>query len=651
MPVVSAARLIDALRQHHLLGASQLNELAQARHADPRTLARELIEREWLTPYQVNQLMQDQAETLVLGQYVLLQRLNENALGQVYKARHQAMRRLVALTIVRESLLEQPEAVALFYEEIQAAGRLNHPHIVCAFDAGPIGNTHFFALEYVEGIHLENWVQRSGALPVNSATRFVRQVALGLQHAWARRLLHHDLKPANLLVTRMAAGGPGDASETPRPTSALFSEALVKVCNLGLTLLRPRPRTDVAAGAALTLPAVSADSLDYWPPEQAPGLPLTDIRSNLYSLGCIYYHLLTGRVPFPNGDHAAKLRLHQAAQPTPIEALRRDVPPEVAGIIRKLMAKRPEERFASPTDLLAALPSPAGPDLNSESWSTTFGGNSDATLTTPVPAPASDPTFVPTAVPVAPRRRWLPWLGVFVGLLTLVGLIAWAIAGPEKPRGDHSVRDAATPVSPAPPGGSAGQLTYEKKATREETILAAMRSNGFPTLEGKWHYVGPFDNTDRKGFAASYVSPKDVDLVRTYKGKGGKDIAWKDLPNFKPGEAYNLLLFPQNDWVAVYLLHEMDVATSVALPISLGSDDTLTVWLNGEKLVEENVDRAVGPDQARAILHLRPGKNQLLVKVCNGQGAFGFYAKAHWPKPLEEAFGASLRRDFPASVR
>src|SRR5215831_10322562 len=144
MPVDTAASLVNALRACQVLTSAQVDEIAKTlvqRFPDARALARALIDREWLTPYQVNLLMQDAADKLSLGPYVIIERLGDNALGQVFKARHQLMNRLVTLTIVREELLAQPKAVEEFYQEIQAASQLSDAHILHSYDAGPIGKT------------------------------------------------------------------------------------------------------------------------------------------------------------------------------------------------------------------------------------------------------------------------------------------------------------------------------------------------------------------------------------------------------------------------------------------------------------------------------------------------------------------------------
>jgi hypothetical protein len=171
-PIVSVGGLVEALRRSPLLNPAQLGELAalQARASEARSLATELLRRNWLTAYQVNQILQGNAPELVLGPYLLLERLGEGGAGQVFKARHAKMDRVVALKVVRKDLLADAEAVARFYREIEIVSRLDHPNVVHAFDAGPAGATHFLAMEYVEGSDLGRMVKRGGSLPGSTAT-------------------------------------------------------------------------------------------------------------------------------------------------------------------------------------------------------------------------------------------------------------------------------------------------------------------------------------------------------------------------------------------------------------------------------------------------------------------------------------------------
>jgi hypothetical protein len=189
---------------------------------------------------------------------------------------------------------------------------------------------------------------------------------------------------------------------------------------------------------------------------------------------------------------------------------------------------------------------------------------------------------------------------------------------------------------------------YVKKTTRVETLLATLKSGGLPTLEGKWHYLGPFDNDEGRGFDAVYPPEKEIDLKKTYPTLDG-DAGWKEFPNFKVGGINNLKLFKHNDNSCVYLYHEIEAAEAVELPVSLGSDDGIKFWLNAEKLVEDNSVRAAAPDQDHATLKLKAGKNQLLVKITQGYGEWAFYIHPElplaWPRDIRER----LDKDFPLS--
>ena len=249
MPLDSVASLVQQLQQHRLLEPKQLDELSatmQAQFPDVRLLLRELCKRDWLTAYQANHVFQGAGKDLVLGKYVLLSKVGEGPMGQDFKAKHRLMNRLVALKLIRPELLARPEAVQKFYEDTQSASQLDHKNIVHAYDAGPVGQTHFFAMEYVEGIDLDKLVTSAGPPPLPLTCEFLRQTALGLQHAHEMGILHQDLRPANLLVSRSANVAAG-ASPSDSWRSLMGSDAVVKIQNLGLTLLRTAHARDAAA--------------------------------------------------------------------------------------------------------------------------------------------------------------------------------------------------------------------------------------------------------------------------------------------------------------------------------------------------------------------------------------------------------------------
>ncbi len=370
MPAERSATLFEALRESGLLEPAQLEQLArlpEARDADPRALGRLLVQRGLLTRFQVNLLAQGRAKELFLGPYVLLERLGEGGMGQVYKARHKHMSRVVALKLIRKEKLASADAVKRFYQEVQAAARLQHPNIAIAYDAGQEGSAHFLSMEYVEGTDLARLVKEHGPLPAARACEYVRQAALGLQHAHERGMVHRDIKPHNLLLSRPAGGKGQDA---------------VKILDFGLARLG-----GLGEERALTQTGAVIGTPDYLAPEQALNSRAADVRSDLYALGCTLYFLLAGRAPFHAEQLTELLLKHQMERPRPLGEVRPDVSAGLNAVVMRLLAKRPEERYQTPAELAEALepfakggdapppePAPAAPAEGGSDWATIVDG-------------------------------------------------------------------------------------------------------------------------------------------------------------------------------------------------------------------------------------------------------------------------------------
>ena len=192
----------------------------------------------------------------------------------------------------------------------------------------------------------------------------------------------------------------------------------------------------------------------------------------------------------------------------------------------------------------------------------------------------------------------------------------------------------------------AAEPTYVKKSTRVETIAASLKAAGLPNLEGDWRYIGPFDNA---GIDAVATPEKEIDLTKTYTGKNGQTVAWTKFKSFPIGAIVDLKRFKQSDNCVVYLYHEIDVDKATTLPISLGSDDFIKVWLNGEQVVSDDAVRPAAPDQDSATLKLKPGKNRLLLKVGNIAGGWEVYVAPELPLSWPAKVRDRLARDFPES--
>ena len=327
--------LMDVLQQFELLTPAQLDELKREPTADPDKLADSLIRRGWLTPFQLGRIRDGQGGDLILGNYVLLDQLGEGGMGQVYKARHRRMGRVVALKVIARSQLADPESVRRFQREIEAAAQLEHPNVVRAYDADQAGDVHFFVMEYVEGIDLGKLVRQRGPLPIEEGCAYIRQAALGLQHAYERGLVHRDIKPSNLLLSTR--------------------EGVVKILDLGLARWE-RSGEGAAEPPTLTRDGAMMGTPDFIAPEQARDAHSADVRSDLYSLGCTFYYLLTAKVPFPADSLAQKIYKQQFGAPVPLVGVRPDIPPSVASVVYRLMAKEPSARYQTPAEVIADLP-------------------------------------------------------------------------------------------------------------------------------------------------------------------------------------------------------------------------------------------------------------------------------------------------------
>ena len=205
-------------------------------------------------------------------------------------------------------------------------------------------------------------------------------------------------------------------------------------------------------------------------------------------------------------------------------------------------------------------------------------------------------------------------------------------------------------VAQPPPVAPKGE--YVKKATRSETVRATLASHGLPALDGKWYHAGPFDNSDKQAFDTAYPPEKALDLKDTYAGKGGKKIGWKEYKAFPLGTIVDLAkLYPGDESdSAAYLLHEFESPREFRLPLSLGSDDALSVFFNGERILNENYMRPAAPDQDRVELKVKVGTNRLLVKVCQYGGDWQVYASPDLPAILPETIRKRADRDFPPTA-
>ena len=227
-------------------------------------------------------------------------------MGQVFKAQHKVMKRVVALKTLPASATKSERAVRRFHRVVEVAARLSHPNIVTAYDAGESHGVHYLVMEYVEGTDLGTLVRKRGRLPVGSALHYVVQVARALEYAHGQKIIHRDIKPSNLLLDK---------------------EGTVKVLDMGLARLNEEVRaSDETAEETLTGTGQAMGTIDFMPPEQAENTKAADERSDIYSLGCTLFYLLTGRAVYGGDTTVMKLLAHREAEIPSLKAERPEVP-------------------------------------------------------------------------------------------------------------------------------------------------------------------------------------------------------------------------------------------------------------------------------------------------------------------------------------
>lgn len=350
--LLTAAQLVDVEREFGQAGAP----------AEPRDVAARFVERELLTRWQAKMLLAGQT-AFFLGKYKLLTELGRGGMGAVYKAEQQPLGRIVAVKVMSRKLVHDQGAVARFHREIQAAAALNHPNVVAAFDADQFKKTHFLVMEFVESEGLDEILKREQRLPIATACDFVRQAALGLQHAFERGMAHRDIKPANLLLTHDAGGGP-----------------VIKILDMGLA----RFTSELREESELTATGQIMGTPDYIAPEQARDTKSADIRSDIYSLGCTLFRAIVGKVPFERGNVMEKLLARSLADAPRLCQVVPDAPRELEQILARMLARDPRERYQTPAEVAAALaPFASGAPLSA------------ASPLKPIAAFAGDNTFSP----------------------------------------------------------------------------------------------------------------------------------------------------------------------------------------------------------------------------------------------------------------
>ncbi len=290
----------------------------------------ELVKQNHLTKFQAQHINAGKTKSLILGGYTILDKIGAGGMGQVFKALHRRMERVVAIKMLPPAMTKDAAAAARFQREVVAAAKLEHPNIVTAHDADQANGVHFLVMQYVEGKDLSAMVKRDGPFPIAKAVNYVLQAARGLEFAHKKGVVHRDIKPANLL---------------------LDSEGVVKILDMGLA----RIESPSGAQAELTGTGAVMGTVDYMSPEQAFNTKHADARADIYSLGCSLFYLIAGKATYSGETVVEKILAHRDKPIPSLRELHQEIPAQVETVFRKMVAKSIEDRYQTMTEVVAEL--------------------------------------------------------------------------------------------------------------------------------------------------------------------------------------------------------------------------------------------------------------------------------------------------------
>jgi serine/threonine protein kinase len=297
-------------------------------------LAKELVRQNHLTKLQAAAVLKGKTRNLVFGDYIVLEKIGAGGMGQVFKARHKPTRKLVAMKVLSAEAVSNRRLIERFKKEAKAIGRLKHPNVVRAYEAGKINKIRYLVMEFVDGENMLARVKRKGPLSIDEVVNCILQASRGLDYAHQKGIIHRDIKPSNLLRDR--------------------TNGRVKVVDLGLARVQ-EPDEDSEDQIRLTMAGQMLGTARFMAPEQVEDARKADVRSDIYSLGCTMYYLLRGKAPFSGETVAHTLMAHVSAPIPDLCRKRPDAPEWLGKVFNRMMAKKPKDRYQSMADLVADI--------------------------------------------------------------------------------------------------------------------------------------------------------------------------------------------------------------------------------------------------------------------------------------------------------
>jgi serine/threonine-protein kinase len=477
------------LRRSGLIDRGQLDQivsefLKRNPRAEAPALAEYLVAQGTLTQFQAERILNGKTQGLVLGPYVLLDAIGQGSMGQVYRASSKNDNALYAVKVLpRRSMWN----VRLARRQVRSFGQFTHPAVVPFVDVGTAGGLHYLVWPLAEGQSLESVVQQNGRLPVSQAALVAVQVAQGLAVAHQNNLFHGLVKPSNILI-----GSDGQARILDFGIGSLLVE------NEGESLVDTMSTANTLTSG---LDCASPESI-LEPTNRTPA-------GDQYSLGCVLYYCLTGRVPFPEGSAVEKMMAHQTKDPTPVKELAAEVPDGLAEVVRRLMAKTPEDRYAGTDEVVEAIepflgeyagaaaePAAAGASRGGSSFGRPagrLGGGSNGRMgglptppnsratQLPAPVPLPKPPAVPAAGPVGPVGPPASRTGGFPAAAGARASMAFPPATPVPP-GPPAARPALPSRSTFAPPEPTAEVPLIPAGLSEPSFAAANRSS----IPGGW---------------------------------------------------------------------------------------------------------------------------------------------------------------------
>jgi eukaryotic-like serine/threonine-protein kinase len=537
MPLIqSTPSLLELCEKSKLLDAERLKERLGDRNLsdDPKEAARQLVQAGLLTRFQAGQLLSGKYKGFFVGTYKVLDQLGKGGMGAVFLCEHTQLQRRVAVKVLPKELADDTAARERFYREARAVAALDHPNIVRVHDVNAHGGVHFMVMEYLEGMDLQELVKSGGAIPYPQAVRYAVEAAEGLAHAHEKGLVHRDVKPANLFVTK---------------------KGVVKLLDLGLA----RKVHDAKDNLTRQLdPGAVLGTIDYLAPEQALDSHDVDHRADIYSLGATLYVLISGAPPF-EGNNNQKLLHHQLMEARPLHQVSPATPPGLSEAVARMMAKSPDDRYQTAAEVVAAL-SPWAAATDTSAMSTQrIGGRSLSMAPTervpPVVAPsqsAPPKSSLPRSVsssrlpkPPVPKKaaaverkrnvRMAIVAGTF-GAVIVFATVAWLVLSRSGDKGTTATpaRQAAwsNSVAPAGPG-----IVYRMTARQLRPFVEQKR--GKDVLE----HTG--DGALPEGWMAHCWKPTSVAEFMAAEVGGAPGLGLRNVSGDATGQLVTSLRWPR----------------------------------------------------------------------------------------------------------